>query len=226
MFKKLFTVSILILFGAFVVQAQGLPEVWTADFGTWTVEDGVLKMVAEDDTDPKHAWVEQDFGESYTVQADVRIVDWANGEDMSRAGVGVRIQERDEEVHAYNLLFHESEGQAQFLNDKRGWGPAQSIPWSVGAWYTLTLSLDGHMITGNIKPINSGSPGWDVPGWDASSPQDGTSGLPEPGSPGLAGNSNLGEVWYDNFKVIVDGEVAFEEDFNDTSSAPHWELMK
>ncbi len=209
------------IFDDFIVYEAAQPlEGWEMDHGNWVVEDGVLKMTAEDDTDPKHAWVPINITPDYTVQADMMIVDWLDGEDMSRAGIGVRIQPGDE-VQGLNLLFHNSIGQVQFLNDKRGWGPQEAIPWVPGAWYTLTMSINGNVMSGSVAPAGGTSPGWMMADWDGGS----TDPRPE-GFPGVAGNSNLGEVWYDNFKVIQDGQVVFSDNFEDASSTPSWELMK
>ncbi|RJP26031.1 MAG: hypothetical protein C4527_16090 [Candidatus Omnitrophota bacterium] len=200
------------------IEPAGGASAWVTDHGDWVVEDGVMKMTASDTTDPKHAWIEQDFGADYTVQADVRIVDWTNAADMSRAGVGVRIQP-GAEVQGLNLLFHQNEGRVQFLNDKRGWGPQEAIPWVIGAWYTLTMTIEGNTMSGSVAPV--GGSGWAMADWAG-----GTTQTRDDGYPGLAGNSNVGEVWYDNFKVIVGGEVVFEDDFEDASTTPSWELMK
>jgi len=217
--KKLGT-SMFLFAGLLLLSAPGasaattLGPDWVAGDGVWVIDSGVCVCAALDSTDPKHAWVNKNFGDNYTVRADIRIDTWKDGEDMSRAGISVRIQPdvrdgvRDDGL---NILFHDSLGRAELLNDMQSWGPAQeAFDWEVGTWYTMELTIDGEWLTGSIVE-KGGTEVYEMTPWDIVASGKFTR---EGGFPGLAGNSNGGGiVSFDNFQVIVDGEVVFEDNF-------------
>ena len=201
--------------GAFA--ATGLGPAWVTGDGLWVVEGGVCHAVALDSTDPKHAWVQGNFGDNYTLRADVRIDSWADNQDMSRAGVAVRIQpdSRDKvRDDGLCMLFHNSLGRVEFLNDMQSWGAVQeAFAWKVGTWYTFELTVTDKTLTGSIKPTKGTTPAaLTMTPWDAS--KGGTIKSREGGLPGLTANSmGGGMVSFDNVQVIVDGNVVFSDDF-------------
>ncbi len=217
--RKLGT-SVFVVAGLLLLSASGasaattLGPDWVAGDGVWVIENGVAMCAALDSTDPKHAWVNGDFGNDYTVRADVRIDTWADEEDMSRAGVSIRIQPdirdsvRDDGL---NILFHNNVGNVEFLNDMQSWGPAkESFDWSVGTWYTMEVGISDGIMTGSVVE-KGGTDALTMTEWDI--PASGKL-TREGGFPGLAGNSmGGGIVSFDNFQVLVDGEVVFEDDF-------------
>ncbi len=143
---------------AHVVLAQphySLGSDWVTGEGVYIVTDEkdpfeatilgnrVLVAAALNNNDPKHAWVNQDFGNNYTVRCDVRMETWAEGEDLARAGIAARIQpvgsspDHPNEDVGINLLLHETQDNVQFLNDLRGWGPNEGYLWELNTWYTF-----------------------------------------------------------------------------------------
>lgn len=192
---------------------------WTIGMaGTWTIVDGVLNCYAESSADPKHAWVNKDFGTGdYTVKADVRMMDWVDG-DAARSGIAVRVNP-DEGERALNLLFHQDLGSVDLLNDLVAWGTNGDYAWNVGEWYTMTLAANGSILEGRIqKPGSNQAPliiMWDDFGIAARSP----------GFPGLTGSSMQDlTVQFDNFQVIVNDKVVFSDDFSRSTSVGNWQV--
>lgn len=178
--------------------------------GVWTVADGFLTCDAPEEADPLHVWVNRDFGTGdYTVQCDVRMLNWQDG-DRPRAGVSVRVNPEDGE-RALNLLFHDDVGSIDLLNDAIAWGTRSEFDWDPGAWYTMSLTAEGNVLTGSIAELGGDLANAHTVTWD-----DARNGERSPGFPGLAGSSAAGlSVQYDNFQVIVDGEVVFSDDFGE-----------
>ena len=141
--RKLGT-SVFVVAGLLLLSASGasaattLGPDWVAGDGVWVIEGGVAMCAALDNTDPKHAWVKGDFGDDYTVRADVRIDTWADEEDMSRAGISVRIQPDSRDVvrdDGLNILFQNNVGNMELLNAMKSWGPGKKeVAWEVGTW--------------------------------------------------------------------------------------------
>src|SRR3970040_1337524 len=89
---------LLIASSASAQQYFKLSSDWVTGLGTYVVvEEGstggvlsgnrVLVGAALNSNDPKHAWVNRDFGTDYTIKCDVRMDSWTDGEDLSRAGI-------------------------------------------------------------------------------------------------------------------------------------------
>ena len=186
--------------------------------GRWVVANGVLSCYAESGHDPKHAWVDRDFGTGdYTVRADVRMLDWQD-HDLARSGIAVRVNPDDGE-RALNLLLHENDGSVDLLNDLVAWGTRGDYGWQIGEWYTMILGAEGSLLEGSIKKTGADEQpytlDWDTPGIAQRSP----------GFPGLTGSTLLGlTVEFDNFEVIVDGEVVFSDDFEPDVGVTAWEV--
>lgn len=178
--------------------------------------NNILVSAALDDLDPKHAWVNQDFGPNYTVRCDVIMESWVNDADLSRAGIGVRIQPRgesgsDTEDRGVNLLFHENIDTLEYLNDKVAWANTNDneFPWDVGVWYTFELTVVDQTVTGRAWMREEGPEGpesIELDPW--------TFAGRETGFPGVTGSSLPGLMAsFDNFEVLVDGEQVFFDDF-------------
>jgi hypothetical protein len=203
-----------------VKQPKTAPEApWVVGtYGEWYTEDGFMISNADVQGDPRHVWVDQDFGSDYTVVCDVRMLNWLDA-DLSRAGVAVRINPDDSE-RGLNLLFHDDTGSIDMLNDGTAWGPRGNFEWKPGTWYTMTLTAEGNVLTGTIaekdNPSNSLTQEWD----------DERNGARAPGFAGLTGSTGPALITqYDNFQVLVNGEVAFEDDFGG-NFLPNWVVTR
>ena len=182
---------------------------------------------------PVHAWINQDFGADYTVKCDVRMESWVEPDaeslpmDLSRGGVAVRLNpaganesSNPDDDRALNMLFHDNFETIEYLNDFRAWADTNDheFPWVKGVMYTFELTIEGDQLSGKIYRTEEG-PGsaFELAAWTHESFTDRVVGFP-----GLTGsNSNGTMVIYDNFEVIVDGNVAFSDDFEgDLEVAP------
>jgi hypothetical protein len=191
------------------------------------VENGTLVTVAQSGADPKHAWVNEDFGTyAYTVRSDIRIDSWVDEEDLSRAGIGARIQPGDSD-QGINILFHDTIGNVEFLNDLRGWGTDTAFDWSVGEWFTMEISVgDDGIATGSVSPQGSPDEGVELAPFDTNS-----SGIRDSGFAGVTPSTLFGIVAsFDNFEVEVDGEIVFSDDFEVFYESPSgtngWSLYR
>ena len=197
----------------------------TGEFGTYVVvDDGgnrVLCGAAVDGGDPKHAWVNQDFGNDFTVKCDVMQLSWANEEDASRAGIAGRIQPNGTAADGDHdrgvcLLFHETYDNVQFLNDLRGWGDATAFTWAPRTWYVFEMTFSGTTVSASITNKDDPTDTVEIPAWEIPDPQN-----RENGFVGVTPSSRIGQVTYfDNFEVSVGGSVVFSDDFEGTAEAP------
>ncbi|MDP8246086.1 MAG: CotH kinase family protein [Candidatus Hinthialibacter antarcticus] len=196
--------------------SQRLPAPWVTGAGEWLATDGVLTCWSEDGLDPKHAWVDLDLPtQNYTVRADVRMLNWQDV-DHARSGVAVRVDPA-EGARALNFLFHDDEGSVDFLNDLLAWGTRSEYTWQVGEWYTMTLAVDGIKLDGSIKKTGTNESPFAMT-WE-----DGSINQRPSGFPGVTGSSLAGlSSQYDNFEVIVNGDIIFADDFNYSTSVNDW----
>lgn len=199
---------------------------WVAgEYGTYIIVDDagnrVLCGAAVDGGDPKHAWVNQDFGSDYTVKCDVMMLSWANDQDASRAGIAGRIQPNGtaadgDHDRGVNLLLHQTYNRTQFLNDLRGWGPETAYTWATRTWYVFEITFSGNTISGSITNKNKPTDTIVLAPWDFPDPQNRAGGFV-----GVTPSSRIGQVtYYDNFEVSVGGQVVFSDDFEGTPEAP------
>ncbi|MEW6238882.1 MAG: CotH kinase family protein [Candidatus Omnitrophota bacterium] len=186
--------------------------------GSWYIADGVLNCYSDSSFDPKHVWVDKDFGTGdYIVQADVRMVDWQDG-DLARSGVAVRINPSDGE-RGLNLLLHNDYGSVDVLNDLIAWGTNGSYQWQTGEWYSMTLQCRNNHLEGSIKKKDSADTPYAI-SWD-----DARFEQRSPGFPGLTGSTMNGLTsQFDNFKVLVNGKVVFSDDFEIHTGESDWQL--
>ncbi len=202
------------------IDISGLGPDWVigTDAGVWKVRDGVLSAYADTGNDPKHAWVNLDMSATdgnYTVKCDARMVNWEDG-DLPRAGISVRVNPDDNGANpgsdrALNLLFHDDTNSIDILNDLVSWGERTDIPWEIGTWYTMALTADGNLLDAFF--IEQGADVF-ADGY-LSTWEDDRNSNRSPGFPGLAASTWEGlEVQFDNFEVIVDGNVIFSDDFD------------
>lgn len=182
----------------------------------------VLCTASLDTGDPKHAWVNESFGEDYTIKCDVQILSWADAADASRAGIGGHIQPNGtakDGAHdrGVNLLFHNDVKNVQFLNDLAGWGPNTAFTWTTRTWYTLELTFAGDNVTGSITNKAKPADKVDVASWAFVSPANRRGGFA-----GVTASTAAGQVvYFDNFQVIVGGQVVFSDDFEGTAEVPN-----
>jgi len=181
----------------------------------------VLCTASVNDGDPKHAWVNKNFGENYTIKCDVQILSWADASDPSRAGIGGHIQPNGtaadgDHDRGVNILFHNDLNTVQFLNDLAGWGPSTVFTWALRTSYTMEITFAGDNVTGSITNKAKPTDKIDLASWAFVTPANRRGGFA-----GVTASTAPGQVvYFDNFQVIVDGQVAFSDDFEGTAEAP------
>lgn len=178
--------------------------------------NNILVSAALDGLDPKHAWVNRDFGPDYTVRCDVIMESWVDDADLSRAGVAVRTQPRGQsgsntEDRAINLLYHQNISTVEYLNDKVAWANTNDnqYPWVVGTWYTFELTVTGQTVNGKVWNRADGPTSANaitLAPWTFSGRAT--------GFPGVTASTNVGLMAsFDNFTVEVNGQQVFFDDF-------------
>lgn len=225
--KRFFVSAIAGLMAVSAVNAQhyALSPEWVAGEGVYVIaeEDGnrFLSAAAVNGADPKHAWVRQNFGDTYTVRCDVRMDSWVDDADLSRAGIAAQItpngslgEDRDRGI---NLLFHHSTTNVEFLNDLRAWADDTEFAWSVDTWYRFELTITGGTTaSGSVTNLGNPSDTVDLVPWEIPDPQNRANGLA-----GVTASTAAGLVAsYDNFEVEVGGSVVFSDDFEGTPPVP------
>ncbi|MBI1390919.1 MAG: hypothetical protein GC154_21015 [bacterium] len=203
-----------------------LGSAWvTGEFGSYVIVDDagnrVLCAAAVDGGDPKHAWINQDFGNDYTIRCDVNMLTWADAQDLSRAGIAGRIQPDGtaadgDHDRGVTLLFHDNLGNVQVLNDLRGWGPNTAFSWKTRTWYTFEMTFSGNSVSAKITNKSNPTDMVELPSWSFPDPQNRQNGFV-----GVTASTKAGLVaYYDNFEVVKDGQVVFSDDFEGTPAAP------
>ncbi len=194
------------------------------EYGTYIiVDDGgnrVMCAAAISGGDPKHAWVDQDFGSDYTITCDVNMLTW-DAHDHSRAGIAGRIQPNGTAIdgdhdRGVNLLLHNDYETVQFLNDLRGWGPSEAFSWANRTWYTFVITFAGDNVSGSITNRDDAADTIELAEWAFVNPEERLAGFA-----GVTASTRLGQVaHFDNFEVSVGGAVVFSDDFEGTDEAP------
>lgn len=203
--------------------AAGLGPDWKIGAnGVWAVIDGVLKHYADSGLDPKHIWIEKDFGgQDYTIRADVMMTSWKN-DDLSRSGVMIRCNpepdSKGSREMALNLMFHDDFNSIDMLNDHIEWTSRSDYAWELNQWYTMTLTGKGTLVTGSV--VKKGSTDvFNLAPWDKATNSERT------GYPGLAGSTEIGLTsQFDNVEVLVDGQVVFSDNFDVAVGVMDWPL--
>ncbi|MEW6238262.1 MAG: hypothetical protein AB1656_22965 [Candidatus Omnitrophota bacterium] len=210
------------VFGAEIYTHWNLGPDWVTGDGVYAIVDEsatnkVMISAALDNTDPKHAWINKDFGTDYTVRCDVSMESWQEGHDLSRAGIAAMIQPDGvgggsaTEDRGVCLLIHQDANRVQFLNDMEAWqDPPTVFAWKLKTWYTFEMTVSGTKVSGKItekaKPTNT----IDIPAWENYNGAAKRVG----GFVGITASTLGGLIaMYDNFQVLVNGEVKFSDDF-------------
>jgi len=202
----------------------------------WQVgEYGVYVITAESSTnrvlvgaslntgDPKHAWVNKDFGSDYTVRCDVEVLTWLEDADASRAGICGRLKPVGASTDnptldvGVCLLVHQTTDAVSFLNDKTGCGTKVTYNWLPRTWYTMEMTFSGNNVSGKITNKSDSTDTVDIPSWAIPTPANRTTGFA-----GITASTAAGQtVYYDNFEVLVGGNVVFSDDFEGTDEVPN-----
>lgn len=200
----------------------GLGPDWTIGAnGVWAVIDGVLKHYADSGLDPKHIWVQKDFGQDYMVRADVMMTSWKN-DDLSRSGVMIRCQPEADKTGskemALNLMFHDDQNSIDMLNDHIEWTSKSTYAWELDQWYTMTLTGAGTLVTGSI--VKKGETDvFELAPWDKATNSE------RVGYPGVAGSTQINITsQFDNFEVLVGGQVVFSDNFDVAVNVTDWPI--
>lgn len=226
--KKNVLFGVLVLF--MVSPLSGLAQYHYKLSSDWTTGNGIYVVVDETEffgndlrgnralyaanidgnSDPLHAWIAQDFGADYTVRCDVRMESWNDAQDLSRAGIAVRLapQETNGQDRAVNLMFHQDYNTVEYLNDFRAWANTNDgqFAWEKGVMYTLELTVAGNTVNGTVTRADDPAVTITLAPWTFSSRPT--------GFPGITGSNIQGQIAiYDNFEVIVNGQTVFSDDF-------------
>jgi hypothetical protein len=189
--------------------------------GVWAVIDGVLKHFADTGLDPKHVWVQKDFGQDYTIRADVMMTSWKN-DDLSRSGVMIRCNpaadSKGSTEMALNLMFHDDQNSIDMLNDHIEWTSQSTYAWELNQWYTMSLTGAGTLVTGSI--VKKGETDvFELAPWDKATNSERT------GYPGLAGSTQINITsQFDNVEVLVGGQVVFSDNFDVAVNVTDWPI--
>ena len=219
--------------GSAISQLKGLNARWEAgQAGYYVAQDGVMYGIATSGADPKHAWFDSEIEGAVSMAADVMLMSWQDGEDLSRAGLAVHIQPDGTAPdgggdRGINILFHDSFGNIEFLNDLRGWGDDTAFDWTINTWYRVEISSDGTTVTGSATEIDNPDNTVELAAWDFPDPQNRQNGFA-----GVTPSTLIGLIAaYDNVEVTDgEGNVLFQDDFEgpDGSSSieADWELFR
>lgn len=170
--------------------------------GEWIEEDGVVKQTNPAPGDHTYLIIERGFPEPHWVMVKVRIDDWGDN-DLSRAGIGVRLQPGDGAGFAF--LIHNSLNNMEFLNDHISWANNDTPPpfgqVEVGQWYWMKAEISDDAFNGKIWPVDEEEPDE----WLLESAPNIGGVRAETGNVGLNGGSNTGSgltlVSFDDFIV-------------------------
>lgn len=221
--KSVFGLAI-ILFGVTLVismTARG-DILWSEDFddgeinanyvfknhpGEWREEDGVIKQTNPSPGDHTYLIIEGEFPEPHSVLVKVRIDDWGN-DDLSRAGIGVRLDPSD--GGGYAFLIHNTLNNMEFLNDHLAWKQNDTPPpfgaVEIGNWYWMKAEISDDGLKGKIWPAEEDEP----KDWLLESKLDFGGLRAATGNVGLNGGSNQGagltNVSFDDFLICETSE--------------------
>jgi len=183
--------------------------------GEWVEEEGVLKQTNPSPGDHTYCLINGEFPEPHSVIVKIRIDDWGD-DDLSRAGIGVRLDPSDGAGFAF--LIHQSLSNMEFLNDHIAWANNDTKPpfgaVEVGNWYWMKAAISEDEFTGKIWPEDEDEPAkWLL----ESGPNIGGT-RPVTGIAGLNGGSNSGNgrtlVSFDNFAVCETADECTPAIFN------------
>jgi len=121
--------------------------------GKWIEKDGVVSQTNPAPADHCYLVYQGGFAEPHAVIMKVRIDDWGDN-DLSRAGIGVRLDQNDGAGYAF--LIHDNLGNMEFLNDHLAWANNDTPPpfgkVEVGKWYWMKAEISDAGFKGKIWP--------------------------------------------------------------------------
>lgn len=170
--------------------------------GEWKEEKGVIQQTNSAPGDHTYLIIEGGFPEPHSVIVKIRIDDWGD-DDLSRAGIGVRLDPGD--GGGYAFLIHHMLNNMEFLNDHLAWKnndtPPPFGPVEIGKWYWMKAEISDDGLKGKIWPEKDKEPKWLL-----ESKLDFGGVRSESGNVGLNGGSNQGagktNVSFDDFAIF------------------------
>ena len=104
--------------------------------GKWVEKDGVVSQNNPTPGDHCYLVYQGGFAEPHAVIVKIRIDDWVD-HDLSRAGLGVRLDPNDGAGYAF--LIHNTLSNMEFLNDHLDWAANDTPPpfgkVEIGKWF-------------------------------------------------------------------------------------------
>lgn len=181
--------------------------------GEWVEKDGVIKQTNPAPADHTYLIIEGEYPEPHSVLVKVRIDDWGDN-DLSRAGIGVRLDPGDGAGYAF--LIHNTLNNMEFLNDHLAWKNNDTPPpfgaVEVGKWYWMKAEISQDGFKGKIWPEKDQEPDK----WLLESGFDFGAVRTVSGNVGLNGGSNTGTgktlVSFDDFAIFEKSKEATPSD--------------
>jgi hypothetical protein len=177
--------------------------------GKWVEAKGVISQTEPSPQDHCYLVIQGNFAEPHTVIVKIRIDDWADN-DLSRAGIGVRLDKSDGAGYAF--LIHDNLGNMEFLNDHIAWKNNDTKPpfgmVEVGKWYWMKAEITDKKFSGKIWPDGENEP----TKWLLESGFDFGAVRAVSGNCGLSGGSNQGtgktNVSFDDWAICETADEA------------------
>jgi hypothetical protein len=127
--------------------------------GKWVEKDGVVSQNNPTPGDHCYLVYQGGFAEPHAVIVKIRIDDWVD-HDLSRAGLGVRLDPNDGAGYAF--LIHNTLSNMEFLNDHLAWADNDTPPpfgkVEIGKWYWMKCEISDAGLKGKIWPDGENEP--------------------------------------------------------------------
>jgi len=170
--------------------------------GKWVEANGVISQTDPAPGDHCYLVIQGGFAEPHAAIVKIRIDDWAD-HDLSRAGLGFRLDQNDGAGYAF--LIHHTLSNMEFLNDHLAWKNNDTPPpfgkVEIGKWYWMKALINDKGFYGKIWPDGENEPAK----WLLESGFDFGAVRAPSGNCGLNGGSNQGagktNVSFDNWAI-------------------------